>query len=753
MARGNKKVVDEIHDLYRKANGSPRRKWENISQQSYEFFLGEQLTEDEQDELRTAGMPNFTVNRITPVIEMMKFFATANTPRWQAVGAEGSDSDVAAVHSDIADYCWYNSNGDSVYAQVIQDSLVKGVGYIQVDVDPNQDRGLGEVVFKRVEPFDVYPDPTSRDFLFRDASYVMIRKDLPKSQILKLFPDKKRQINNANSDSAGENDYSNRDALATDLIFPADSAGDSYDSTGQESPIIDYYECYSKEKVSFMNIFVNMPPGPDEMEELKKEVEVNLKDYEAEMLVQVEEKAIQLAESVEKGEIIEERAQLELERARREAFAGIEQQKMIVLNKLKEKESKIENRVVLKEEYDVLMEDKQIADTIVDAIDFYEDRIKLTIVVGDKLLYSQVLPIKDYPIVPFVYQYTGTPFPVSAVSPLVGKQQELNKAHQILIHNANLASNLRWMYEEGSVPEDEWEKYSSAPGALLKYRQGFTPPTPVQPLPLNQAFYGITQNARQDMEYVAGVYSSMQGDTGSGPETYRGLLQMDEYGTRRIKQWMQNIIEPGLEHLGMIFKDWAQDTYLAHKVFRIVQPNNINEEKVVEINVPIFNDLGDSINKWNDYASAQFDVRIIGGSTLPLNRWALLEEYFKWYQSGLIDDIAMLQETDVRNKEAIIKRKSVYMQLRSKVEEMEGLVKDRNGTIETLERQLVQSGIKQKVQNADMSIQKDVLESEAAQSSYRDKLKTETNAKMKELGMAIGARQREIESSKPDAKE
>jgi len=753
MARGNKKVVDEIHDLYRKANGSPRRKWENISQQSYEFFLGEQLTEDEQDELRTAGMPNFTVNRITPVIEMMKFFATANTPRWQAVGAEGSDSDVAAVHSDIADYCWYNSNGDSVYAQVIQDSLVKGVGYIQVDVDPNQDRGLGEVVFKRVEPFDVYPDPTSRDFLFRDASYVMIRKDLPKSQILKLFPDKKRQINNANSDSAGENDYSNRDALATDLIFPADSAGDSYDSTGQESPIIDYYECYSKEKVSFMNIFVNMPPGPAEMEELKKEVEVNLKDYEAEMLVQVEEKAIQLAESVEKGEIIEERAQLELERARREAFAGIEQQKMIVLNKLKEKESKIENRVVLKEEYDVLMEDKQIADTIVDAIDFYEDRIKLTIVVGDKLLYSQVLPIKDYPIVPFVYQYTGTPFPVSAVSPLVGKQQELNKAHQILIHNANLASNLRWMYEEGSVPEDEWEKYSSAPGALLKYRQGFTPPTPVQPLPLNQAFYGITQNARQDMEYVAGVYSSMQGDTGSGPETYRGLLQMDEYGTRRIKQWMQNIIEPGLEHLGMIFKDWAQDTYLAHKVFRIVQPNNINEEKVVEINVPIFNDLGDSINKWNDYASAQFDVRIIGGSTLPLNRWALLEEYFKWYQSGLIDDIAMLQETDVRNKEAIIKRKSVYMQLRSKVEEMEGLVKDRNGTIETLERQLVQSGIKQKVQNADMSIQKDVLESEAAQSSYRDKLKTETNAKMKELGMAIGARQREIESSKPDAKE
>ena len=75
MARGNKKVVNQIHDLYRKANGSNRKKWENVAQQAYEFFLGEQLTEEEQDALRSAGMPNFTINRITPVVEMMKFFA------------------------------------------------------------------------------------------------------------------------------------------------------------------------------------------------------------------------------------------------------------------------------------------------------------------------------------------------------------------------------------------------------------------------------------------------------------------------------------------------------------------------------------------------------------------------------------------------------------------------------------------------------------------------------------------------------
>ena len=97
----------------------------------------------------------------------------------------------------------------------------------------------------------------------------------------------------------------------------------------------------------------------------------------------------------------------------------------------------------------------------------------------------------------------------------------------------------------------------------------------------------------------------------------------------------------------------------------------------------------------------------------------------------------MISETDIRNKESIIKRKSIYTQLRGQLEELQNVVVDREGTIETLERQLVQSGIKGKVQDADMRIQKDLLETEAAQSMFRDKMKNDTNIKIKELGLAV----------------
>ena len=46
---------------------------------------------------------------------------------------------------------------------------------------------------------------------------------------------------------------------------------------------------------------------------------------------------------------------------------------------------------------------------------------------------------------------------------------------------------------------------------------------------------------------------------------------------------------------------------------------------------------------------------------------------------------------------------------------MNEAVKDKDGTIETLERQLVQSGIKDKVRSAELETRKDLLDTEAQQ--------------------------------------
>ena len=331
-----------------------------------------------------------------------------------------------------------------------------------------------------------------------------------------------------------------------------------------------------------------------------------------------------------------------------------------------------------------------------------------------------------------------------------------------MVHNASLGSSLRWMYEEGSIDSDTWEKYSSSPGALLPIRPGVSPPTPVQPAPLSNAFFSIVQQGKGDMEYLAGIYSSMMGDSGGASETYRGMLALDEYGTRRIKQWMSTSIEPSLRRIGESVLQFCQATYSANKRFRIVQPNAIQEGKDQQINIPIYNDMGEAIGKSMDISAQKYDVRIIAGSTLPVNRWAYLEELKQLLNLGVIDDIALLAETDIRNKEKIVERKSLYSQLQGQIQQLSEAMKDKDGTIETLERQLVQAGIKNKVMQADVEINKEkeniksTIKDEANGASQKMKLVENmmldnANSSIRETNEAVSKFKKDLDNSSKES--
>jgi len=199
MAKKRDKKAERVKQIYEKTNSRTRQQWEYINQKGFDFANDNQLTDREERDLMEQGMPTFTINRIMPVVEMLNFYATASPPRWQAVGVEGSDADVAAVFSDMADYIWNLSDGTSLYSNAINDAITKSVGYLLVTVDPNSDNGMGDVKIQQPDPFDVFIDPKSRDILFKDAAFIMIRKVLPKSHVESLFPAFKSKIKKASS--------------------------------------------------------------------------------------------------------------------------------------------------------------------------------------------------------------------------------------------------------------------------------------------------------------------------------------------------------------------------------------------------------------------------------------------------------------------------------------------------------------------------------------------------------------------------
>jgi hypothetical protein len=710
MAKQTAKTkADRVRDLYVNLNGASRQRWEKINQQGHDFYLDNQLTQEENETLERQGMPTFTINRIIPIVEMLNFYVTANQPRWQAIGAEGSDVDVASVHADVADYIWYESDGQSKFSQVINDAATKSVGYFKVSVDAHSDRGLGEVRVDTVEPFDIFIDPKSRDIFYRDAAYIMVHKVIPQSHLQKIFPEYATKIKNAGASERDNYSYSQK-AEGGDFQYK-DVIDETFDYFGEEDRRLDYYEMYEKIKIPYMNVFYRIEPTPEEISKIRAQVDVEMEAIEKETQVKMQETILQLNQQLQSGNIIEERFTLEIEKLEKQTEQQIIQTREQKISQAMEAVSRVENNVVSEKEFKVLMKG-ELKNSLIDAIKFYEARIKLSCVIGDTFMYEAVLPGLEYPIVPIHYKWTGTPYPMSAVSPLVGKQQELNKAHQLMIHNASLGSSLRYLYQEGSIDEDYWERYASAPGALLPVRQGFEAPSIVQPAPISTAFANIVELGKTDMEYLAGIYSSMQGDMKAQHDTFKGLMANDEYGTRRVKTWMKNSVEPSLQHLGEVVRDYAQATYKSNKVFRIVEPNN-QKVKDVEVNIIQYNKYGDAIGKFYDYETAKFDVRLIAGSTMPVNRWAYLKELMEMLKLGIVDDIAVLAEADIKDKEQIAQRKSNLAQMRSALERAEQEIKEGKGTIETLSRQLVQAGIKDKTRMAEHDMRKQILDTSA----------------------------------------
>ena len=66
------------------------------------------------------------------------------------------------------------------------------------------------------------------------------------------------------------------------------------------------------------------------------------------------------------------------------------------------------------------------------------------------------------------------------------------------------------------------------------------------------------------------------------------------------------------------------------------------------------------------------------------------------------------------DKEAIDERMSMMSQLRTTVSQLEEAVKDRDGTIETLQRQIVQSEIRDKIRQAQIEIDRGKSELKAS---------------------------------------
>ena len=256
----------------------------------------------------------------------------------------------------------------------------------------------------------------------------------------------------------------------------------------------------------------------------------------------------------------------------------------------------------------------------VDFVEVKQTRIKLTAVLGQIILHERILDTDTYPIIPVPNIWTNTPYPMSDVRKNKEFQRFLNKTVSLITSHAQASSGLKLLIPQGSVQDiEELERDWANPNATIEYDPSFGEPHFPSPQPLASSIMQLPQLIEKYIDLNMGIFEMMQGNTEVAPRTSSATMMMEDFGQRRSKSKLRDI-EGSLKRLGRVIYNLSKTHYNFEKKIRIVQPNNdLNE---YTINKRLYDDKTMTLQAIeNDISSGTFDVRIIGNSTMPSNKW------------------------------------------------------------------------------------------------------------------------------------
>lgn len=716
MSHKKHKEVQLTHDLL-KDYSSSRENWAKQAVEDNEFRNGKQWTEEQAKTLRNRAQEPIVVNVVHSAVEQAKAMLTANKPRFQSTGRETSDTEVGRVFSDLMSYIWDTSSGNVELKQCIDDYYVKGMGVMLAYTDPDKDFGRGEVCLKSIDPLEVYFDPSSKDPFARDAGHIIVGKVLTENQLVDSYPEYEELIKEATEtkyiNMVSESRYGRE---SQDVTLKSRLSGET--RTGDRE--LELFDRYTKIRIPYMKIY---DPFANEEHVLNTE---EFKEYKQEPVV--------IITSSEGLSIHTDKATVTGYVQMHEQFGDtfhmmpdpITGQPIPMAGE--EHKGSIPNSTT---HIDIatkghLIDDKKI---LVNNIEI--TNIKQCVCIGDQMLYEAVLPVEEYPIVPFMNGFNRNPYPVSDVRLVKGLQEYINKIRSLIVAHASSSTNVKLLIPRGAVNKNQVEQdWGRAGTAVIEFDPELGSPIVASPVPLPNELYKNEADAKADIERILGIYALMQGDVGAAPQTFKGTVAMDEYGQRRIKS-KRDDIEEGLNQIGKVIVGLIQYVYTDQKIMRLMQPNN--KPKEIVVNSPLYDDIGNVVGKMNDITVGKYDIIVLSGSTLPSNRWGRFEYYMQLYQSGLIDQIEVLKQTDVADMEGVLERAGQMQQLQQQVQSQDQEIKKLKGDLQTAQRESLHDRKRVEVKEFEKKLAKAEAKVEMAAKLYQTRLGDELKSAKNEM--------------------
>lgn len=243
--------------------------------------------------------------------------------------------------------------------------------------------------------------------------------------------------------------------------------------------------------------------------------------------------------------------------------------------------------------------------------------------------------LKDYDI-PFEFWGKGE------IEQLLSPQSYINEMNNCVLDNAKHIANIPWIVDKNSgIP---YNGLSNRPGLVIRKNPG----TEVsRPTPPNMPIY--VQNKIEELKYdiqtIAGVHDVTQGRQVGGVTAAQAILALQEAAQSRIRLKVR-IMEDALGDLACMWYSRMQQFWTDERDVRIVDSQGkVNTTKIGK-----------------DELGYDFDIKITAGSTMSLNRAALLDLMIRLAQSPaedglpMVDREAVIEYLPIADKQQMLER-------------------------------------------------------------------------------------------------
>lgn len=242
------------------------------------------------------------------------------------------------------------------------------------------------------------------------------------------------------------------------------------------------------------------------------------------------------------------------------------------------------------------------------------------------------------------YDVPGKFWGEGEVKQLLSPQTYMNELNNAIIDNAKRTANMPWIVDKNAgIPQGG---ITDIPGLIIRKNPGSEVRRDAPP-PLPAYIQNTVDAMKSDMEQISGIYDTLKGNSETGVYTAQGILALQEAGQARVRLKVK-LLENALTKIACKWYSRMKQFWKEDRWIRITRHDGTYDLKRFT----------------KEALKYDYDIKITAGSTMAMNRGAMLDLMIRLAQTpmpdgqNLVDREAVVHFLPEEIKGAIIKRMS-----------------------------------------------------------------------------------------------